>query len=58
MSCADCHFQTSSFANNSQFNSGIDGIFGDRNAMPLINLAWSKDFNWNGRVSSLERQAF
>ena len=58
MSCADCHFQTSSFANNSQFNSGIDGIFGDRNAMPLINLAWSKDFNWNGSVSSLESQAF
>ena len=26
--------------------------------MPLINLAWSKDFNWNGSASSLESQAF
>ena len=58
MSCADCHFQISSFANNLQYNIGIDGIFGNRNAMALINLAWSKDFNWDGSVSNLESQAF
>ena len=58
MSCADCHSQSSSFANNSKFNVGIDGILGNRNAMPLVNLAWSKDFNWNGNTSSLESQAF
>ena len=45
MSCANCHLQTSSFANNSQFNFGIDGILGNRNAMALINLAWSKNFS-------------
>ena len=49
MSCSDCHLQISSFANNSQYNIGIDGVSGNRNAMPLINLAWSKDFNWNGK---------
>ena len=58
MSCSDCHLQISSFANNSQFNIGIDGISGNRNAMALINLAWSKDFNWNGSISDLESQAF
>ena len=58
MSCADCHFQISSFANNLQYNIGIDGISGNRNAMALINLAWSKDFNWNGSESNLEAQAF
>ena len=58
MSCSDCHLQISSFANNSQYNIGIDGVFGNRNAMALINLAWSKDFNWNGSVSDLESQAF
>ncbi len=58
MSCSDCHFQTSAFANNLQYNIGIDGISGNRNAMALINLAWSKDFNWDGSVSNLESQAF
>lgn len=58
MSCADCHLQINSFANNLQYNIGIDGISGNRNAMALINLAWSKDFNWNGSVSDLESQAF
>jgi len=58
MSCSDCHLQISSFANNSQYNIGIDGISGNRNAMALINLAWSKDFNWNGSISDLESQAF
>ena len=58
MSCTDCHFQISSFANNLQYNIGIDGISGNRNAMALINLAWLKDFNWDGSVSDLESQAF
>ena len=58
MSCADCHSQSKSFANNSKFNVGIDGILGNRNAMPLVNLAWAKDFNWNGNTTSLESQAF
>ena len=58
MSCSDCHLQISSFASNLQYNIGINGISGNRNAMALINLAWSKDFNWNGNVSDLESQAF
>ena len=57
MSCASCHIQSNAFANNLKFNIGIDGTIGNRNAMPLINLAWSKDLNWNGNSSNLESQA-
>jgi cytochrome c peroxidase len=56
VSCASCHDQGAAFSDNSQFSQGIDGQFGDRNSMALINLAWQEDFFWDGRDQTLEEQ--
>jgi cytochrome c peroxidase len=58
-SCASCHSPQNSFTDNIQFSDGIDGVFGNRNSMPLFNLAWNYDelFFWDGHVFSLEHQA-
>ncbi len=56
-SCASCHGQAFGFTDNGvQFSKGVDGIQGERNAMPLFNLAWDMDFFWDGRASTLEEQ--
>lgn len=57
--CASCHSPQNAFTDNSQFSNGIDGVFGNRNSMPLFNLAWNYDekFFWDGSVFSLEHQA-
>ena len=57
-SCASCHFQNNGFSDPNQFSVGVDGITGDKNASTLINLAWNKFNFWDGRVISLEEQAF
>jgi len=58
--CVDCHAPENAFSDADRFSDGIDGIDGDRNSMPLFNLAWNYDekFFWDGRVFSLEHQAF
>jgi cytochrome c peroxidase len=58
--CASCHNPENAFTNNNRFSEGIDGFFGDRNVMPLFNLAWNYEdaFFWDGRESGLENQAF
>ncbi len=58
--CADCHAPENAFSDADRFSDGIDGIRGNRNSMPLFNLAWNYDekFFWDGRVFSLEHQAF
>ncbi|AUP79812.1 cytochrome-c peroxidase [Flavivirga eckloniae] len=59
-SCADCHASENAFSDADRFSEGIDGFLGTRNSMPLFNLAWNYDekFFWDGRVFSLEHQAF
>lgn len=57
-SCSSCHLQMTGFSDPNQFSTGIDGIQGNRNAMALINIAWSPFLNWDGSSSSLEDQAF
>ncbi len=59
-SCAHCHTPRHAFTDTNRFSDGIDGFAGTRNAMPLFNLAWNYDekFFWDGRVFSLEHQAF
>lgn len=55
--CESCHSQSTSFSDApKQFSKGIDGIEGDKNSMALINLAWNRDFFWDGRSPSLEAQ--
>lgn len=59
MACASCHKPQNAFTDNTATSDGIDGIFGNRNSMPLFNLAWNYDerFAWDGKELSLERQA-
>lgn len=56
VSCASCHHQESAFSDNNQFSQGVDGQFGNRNSMALVNLAWQEDFFWDGRDETLEEQ--
>jgi len=57
-SCAHCHAPASGFTDPNQFSIGIDGIEGDRNSMPIVNLGWAKKLFWDGRANSLENQSF
>ncbi len=56
-SCANCHIQNTGFAEPFQHSTGIDGIQGNRNAMPLINLGYQPNFFWDGGATDLESQA-
>lgn len=59
-SCADCHTPQTGFSDPRQFSIGITGEAGNRNSMPLQNVAWNYTgkFFWDGRASSLEDQIF
>ncbi len=56
ISCASCHAEKSAFTDGLPVSTGIDGRKGDRNAMPLFNLAWKQRFFWDGRAPSLRAQ--
>lgn len=60
LACAGCHKISNAFTDDTRFSDGIDGLFGNRNSMPLFNLAWNYDnrFSWDGRESGLENQVF
>ncbi|HSA59830.1 MAG TPA: cytochrome c peroxidase [bacterium] len=57
MSCSSCHVQSLGFADRKRFSPGIHGQNMGRNTMALANLAWSRNFFWDGRAPSLEAQA-
>lgn len=57
MSCATCHVQANAFSDPRTFSVGTDGSVGTRNAMALVDLAWSDDLFWDGRRHTLEEQA-
>ncbi|OYU79637.1 MAG: cytochrome-c peroxidase [Flavobacterium sp. BFFFF1] len=57
ISCASCHLQQTGFAHvDHQLSHGIDGKIGTRNALTIQNLAWAKNFMWDGGVNHLEVQ--
>jgi len=57
ISCASCHLQATGFTHvDHDLSHGIDGKIGNRNSLALINLAWSKDFMWDGGVNHLDVQ--
>ena len=57
ISCASCHLQATGFTHvDHELSHGIDGKIGTRNSLALMNLAWSKDFMWDGGVNNLEVQ--
>lgn len=55
-SCADCHAQERAFTDARHAARGAEGEFGSRNTMPLFNLAWKKEFFWDGRAKSIREQ--
>lgn len=59
MSCASCHKQEFAFSDSpNQFSKGRDGKLTARNTMPLFNLAWCREYFWDGRATSIEQQVF
>jgi cytochrome c peroxidase len=56
ISCASCHEQAAGLSDPRRFSVGVEGRTGDRNAMPLFNLAWKREFFWDGRSPSLREQ--
>ena len=58
ISCSSCHLQQTGFTHvDHQLSHGIEGKIGTRNSLALINLAWNKDFMWDGSINNLEVQA-
>jgi cytochrome c peroxidase len=58
ISCASCHLQQTGFTHvDHDLSHGIEGKMGTRNSLTLQNLAWNKEFMWDGGVNHLEVQA-
>ncbi|MFD2933326.1 cytochrome-c peroxidase [Spirosoma flavum] len=55
ISCGFCHQQFAGFGHSDHpLSHGIGGKFGTRNVPGLQNLAWSREFFWDGGVTSLD----
>lgn len=58
VSCASCHSPYNGFAHTDhELSHGINDQIGTRNAPALFNLAWQKNFNWDGAINHLDMQA-
>jgi cytochrome c peroxidase len=56
-SCASCHQQFAAFSTiDHDFSHGFNNTFTTRNAPALFNLAWQKDFMWDGGINHLDLQ--
>ncbi len=54
-SCGSCHTSFSSFTHHGHAVShGIDNKLGIRNAPPVMNMAWSDEFMWDGGINQLD----
>src|SRR5688572_15049900 len=57
-SCASCHAPSQGFSDRGHPTSrGVGGQMGDRNAMALVNVAFSTHLIWDGRFKTLEEHA-
>jgi cytochrome c peroxidase len=55
--CGTCHIQGAAFTHHGHdVSHGIDDRLGKRNSPPIMNLAWSKFFFWDGGVFHLDLQ--
>ena len=54
ISCGSCHHQDRSFADRRGVSVGESGVPLARNAMALVNLAWTAPYFWDGRAETLE----
>lgn len=54
-SCGSCHISFSAFTHHGHAVShGIDNKLGKRNAPPVMNMAWSDQFMWDGGINQLD----
>ena len=57
VSCGTCHIQTAGFTHHGHdVSHGIEDRLGKRNSPPVMNMAWSKSFFWDGGVTDLDLQ--
>ncbi len=55
ISCGFCHEQAFAFTHHGhQFSHGIDDLEGTRNTPPIQNMAFLKEFAWDGATSHLD----
>lgn len=58
ISCTSCHLQYTAFTHvDHSLSHGIANRIGTRNSPALMNLAWAKEFMWDGAVNHLDVQA-
>jgi cytochrome c peroxidase len=55
-SCADCHLPGRGFTDARPLARGAEGKDGVRRVMSLFNLAWKREYFWDGRAPSLRAQ--
>lgn len=57
ISCGSCHIQSAAFTHHGHdVSHGIDDRLGKRNAPPVMNLAWSPSYMWDGGIFDLDLQ--
>lgn len=55
VSCGDCHIQSSAFTQHGHnVSHGVFDRLGIRNSPPIMNMAWSKSFMWDGGIGDLD----
>lgn len=58
ISCASCHSPYNAFTHvDHDLSHGIDDRIGLRNSPTLMNLAWKKNFMWDGAIVNLDMQS-
>ena len=57
-SCGSCHLQKFGFSDTARFSKGINNQVTTKKSMGLSNIAWQKQFFWDGRSNNLESQVF
>lgn len=58
ISCSSCHSPFSAFTHvDHALSHGIHDSIGTRNSPALMNLAWQKQFMWDGAINNLDMQA-
>ncbi len=58
VSCGSCHQQFAAFATfDHDLSHGVGDKFTTRNAPGLFNLAWMKEYHWDGGANHIETQA-
>jgi cytochrome c peroxidase len=58
ISCASCHSPYNAFTHvDHALSHGIHDSIGTRNSPALINLAWHKNYMWDGAIVNLDAQA-